>query len=752
MSQNYSRGLENEYLVPYLTFTENPSTGSIAGGGTTSLTAVATASTGIGYMKYRWYQNDSLTGGITTALSGVSTSRDFTLAFGGDDRTKNYSYKVSAEWVPENPDIVVSHGTPGVGATGVGVGQSISGYSPNGETFSSVGITSVSPAITVGIVTVSDQPLGYNTSAYNQSRTLSVEAIIQNGDTNGLTYQWKSGIGQTTTIAGATSSSYTFTPGYVGLTTYACVVSYPSDELVVPVTSDIITDDSTDTTQTIRLEFFPAGGELSSSSSTYKVYSTEVNLSDHPNGLKIDMDYMRSITTSQNTSTYAWDNYYYVSFYAKDDDLTVDLELAGANGIDDNGGVNRGGYGGWMVLQGTMTQNKEFVGVAATGKNNNQKPATAVYQLGSVIAISGNGGGGDNAGRGGDGGADSAGENSGGGTAGGVYYQPNTLATEGFLPSSGVLAAGRASRCPKGSSYFQNRYGACETFESNIRDPDGVDYPEGAGDQLSIDRGFKVTNTHLINGEQTSNPLATGKGGSGVMGGNGHPSNGGGGGSGYYGGNWTKLAGVRGGNDGSSRTWDYGTGLTQTVTTDSKNGYIRIFGRGGSTGNNPIITTKTARIVRNPSGVTLSGLFLDLTDWPTSQDVSVRSLITNNSSGHFLTLYITELGTYSYALRGDSDIHRGGDGPIVLTAAENSGDGYTWIRGGYYYQFRTHDHSAGSSGVYMGGEDQGGGAGIASGGMWDITVHDNGPSHGDNNTGGSADMRAQFTIVGERNR
>ena len=43
MSQNYSRGLENEYLVPYLEFTESPSTGSIAGGGTTSLTAVATA-------------------------------------------------------------------------------------------------------------------------------------------------------------------------------------------------------------------------------------------------------------------------------------------------------------------------------------------------------------------------------------------------------------------------------------------------------------------------------------------------------------------------------------------------------------------------------------------------------------------------------------------------------------------------------------------------------------------------------------
>ena len=92
MSQNFHRGLENEYLLPYLSFTESPSTGSIVGGGTTTLTAVATASTGIGYLKYRWYQDDVLTGGITTALSGVSTTRDFTLEFGGDGLTRNYNY------------------------------------------------------------------------------------------------------------------------------------------------------------------------------------------------------------------------------------------------------------------------------------------------------------------------------------------------------------------------------------------------------------------------------------------------------------------------------------------------------------------------------------------------------------------------------------------------------------------------------------------------------------------------------------
>ena len=758
MSQNYNRGLENEYLLPYLEFTESPSTGAIAGGGTTTLTAVATASTGIGYMKYRWYQDDVLSGGITTALSGVSTTRDFTLTFGGDGKTKEYSYKVSAEWVPENSDQIVSHGTPGVGATGVGVGQSITGYSPNGETFSNTGITSVSPTITVTLDDTNGQPIGYNTSAYNVPRNISVTDSISNGDSANLAYQWYNSAGPTA-IAGATSSGYQFTPGYVGINTYYCVVSYPSDTLVPSVQSDSITDNATDLTQTIRIEYFPAGGESSSSSSDYKVYSEDVNLTNHPNGFKIDLNHVqdRILATSggsRNTSTYAWENYYYISFFAMDDNLTVDLELAGATGIDDNGGVNRGGYGGWMVLQGTMGQNKEFVGVAATGKNNNQKPATTVYQLGSVIGISGNGGGGDNAGRGGDGGADSSGESSGGGTSGGIYYQPNTLSVEGFLPPSGVLAAGRASRCPKGSSWYQNRYGACETFQRRLTDPDGSVYPEhGSQINTEIDRGFKMTNHYLINGEQTGNPLATGKGGSGAMGGNGHPGNGGGGGSGYYGGSWNKLANVIGGNDGSSRTFTYGTGLTQTVTTDGQNGYIRIFGRGGSAGNNPIITNKVAKIRRNPSELSnKNGLWLDLTDWDSDEEVLVRGTVTNNSSGHFLSIYLTDWGGYEYNLRGDSDTNRGGVGTTRMTVNENSGTVDTWLSGGQdaYYLFRTHDHSAGTSGVYQGGENQGGGAGTASGGEFDITVHDNGASGGDNNTGGSADMRAQFSIQGER--
>ena len=55
------------------------------------------------------------------------------------------------------------------------------------------------------------------------------------------------------------------------MNTYTCVVSYPTDELVSSVTSDSITDTATDLTQTIRLEYMPAGGEKVSSSSVPKI-------------------------------------------------------------------------------------------------------------------------------------------------------------------------------------------------------------------------------------------------------------------------------------------------------------------------------------------------------------------------------------------------------------------------------------------------------------------------------------------------
>ena len=263
-----------------------------------------------------------------------------------------------------------------------------------------------------------------------------------------------------------------------------------------------------------------------------------------------------------------------------------------------------------------------------------------------------------------------------------------------------------------------------------------------------------------------------GSGGSGAVRGtndgvrSGTNGNGGGGGSGYYSSSWTKRGAVRGGNDGSNRSWNYGYNdtLTQTVTTDGRHGYIRLFGRGGTAGNNTQFSdvgdnvTRQASVVRNPNNtvngvsMTRSGLFLDLRNWPTSEDVLVRGQVTVNNSGHFIRTFLTDGGSFSYGLRGDSDSGRGNMGTTVFTLNENSGTRNLWLQGGKIYQFRSQDDSRRVSGVYKGGEDQGGGAGRASGGDFDITIHDNGAAFGDNNTGGRADMASRWSIQGTRTR
>ena len=696
-----------------------------------------------------------MSGGITTALSGVTTTRSYALDYAGDGLSRTVNYKVSAEWVPDNSDIIVSHGTPGVGATGVGVGQSISGYSPSGETFSNVGVVSVAPAITVNIVAVGVQPLGFNTSAYSLERTLSVNATISNGDNGNLAFQWKNA---GTNVSGATSSSYVFTPGYVGVNTYTCLVSYPPDELVSSVTSDSITDTSTDLTQTIRLEYIPAGAEKVSSSSDYKIYSEDVNLSDYSDGFKIDLNHVQEVINtagSRNTSVYAWENYYYVSMFAIDDDITVDLELGGAKGAEYGFSNNPGGIGGWMVLQGTMEQNKEFVGIAATGLQPTRRPATAVYEEGSVIGIVGNGGKGGSINGGGDGGADSAGDGNGYGQGGGGYFSPNTLSVEGTAPTSTVK--GTASRCPKGSSWYQNRYGACETFSSKLRDPDGVEYPVATdSNNTEITRGFKMTNLYLDNGAHDVFDTTHGTGGAGAEGGTRNVQYGGAGGSGYYGGNWTKLASERGGNDGSSRTWTYGTNLTQTATTDANNGYIRVWGR-GSTINNAYVLRGVTPTSGHLAGQHVEGLFLDLREWTWDYEVLIKGTVKNSNSTKFLSIYLEQWGDpiYQNGICGNSDISKGTtNNSFSFTINENSGEVETWLNGGGLYVFRSGQSGEGeqTSAIFKGGESQCG-SGVATGGQFDITVLEDQNNIGSSdNTGDNADLRVRFAVVSDRYR
>ena len=189
------------------------------------------------------------------------------------------------------------------------------------------------------------------------------------------------------------------------------------------------------------------------------------------------------------------------------------------------------------------------------------------------------------------------------------------------------------------------------------------------------------------------------------------------------------------------------------------------------TAGNPIgfgnlINHRIARVIRKPhqlfpttleADVQHNGLYLDLTGWTTSQTVNVKFERRVNNSGHFISMALygpqnasggSTPFTGGYSIRGQSDESQNYGGTRWAYFDENTSSQTFYLRGGLYYMFRSRDHSANSSGIYCGGEDQGGGAGTAQGGTRFITVHDNGVCCGDNNTGGNADFAAEVYVTG----
>jgi len=205
-----------------------------------------------------------------------------------------------------------------------------------------------------------------------------------------------------------------------------------------------------------------------------------------------------------------------------------------------------------------------------------------------------------------------------------------------------------------------------------------------------------------------------------------------------------------------------------TVLPNSSGQYSSI-PSSGQIGMNQFRNHKIARIIRkNHQGPTNDNnretyslnhqaLYLDLTGWSTSQNVSVNFQQRVDNSGNFIRMYlygpVNGSGSSTpfnggYAIRGQSDIEYGYGGTQWVEFNENQSNNTYSVKGGYYYMFRSRDDSARSSGIYCGGENQGGGAGTASGGRNYITVHDAGSCCGDNNTGGNADFAAEVYITG----
>ena len=218
------------------------------------------------------------------------------------------------------------------------------------------------------------------------------------------------------------------------------------------------------------------------------------------------------------------------------------------------------------------------------------------------------------------------------------------------------------------------------------------------------------------------------------------------------------------------------------------NGIVSCNGNGGFDGNfspipqkpspyasgNPIgfgnlLNHRIARVIRKPlqgfptnlqADVQHNGLYLDLTGWKTSQTVNVKCTRVYNSSSHFLSIALygpqnssggSTPFTGGYGMRGSSDESNNYGGTRWLYFDENTNPTTFYLRGGMYYMFRSRDHRRNNSGIYVQGEDQGGGAGTASswgGAGRSISVHDNGACCGDNNQGGRTDFAAQIEITG----
>ena len=194
---------------------------------------------------------------------------------------------------------------------------------------------------------------------------------------------------------------------------------------------------------------------------------------------------------------------------------------------------------------------------------------------------------------------------------------------------------------------------------------------------------------------------------------------------------------------------------------------VHPYASGNPIGFGNLLNHRIGRIIRKPhqltptnlqADVAHNGLYLDLTGWKTSNTVNVKFTRRENNSGHFLDIRLygpqnssggSTPFTGGYNFQGNSDIHNNNlGGTHWVEFNENQSNNTYSVKGGYYYMFRSRDDSARSSGIYCGGENQGGGAGTASGGRNYITVHDAGPCCGDNNTGGNADFAAEVYITG----
>ena len=518
---------------PILSFTTNPtgvgSTGVLSGGtggGSVSLTGIATATfptsaNNAGYVTYRWHEQGVGALSDGTYVTGTATTT-LTLSNLITPNDNDRKFFIQADYVPS---------------------YYVTGNATNEPLNSGIGTITVDP-----LLEIDSQPDNISVLS-GQDAAFIVSASLTN-DEDDLTYQWqldgsdvtdgtvtKSSV--ITTVSGATTNTLVLNSDSSGITyTINCVVSSAS-ATNSPLTSDSVTY----TPQNVAGFSIVSVEEIAPNTSIASTSEVDLN----------DGEY--TFTLSDLSSS---DPIQFYSFFAKEKDLDVEMDLYGG-GVDNN----VGGQGGYSRIRFTMIQNQEFVIAGLIDSIN----TPFVYRKGSLMVCVGEGGKAGVVGKaGGDGGGVSLEGDDGTGASGnGVGGQ---LIANGQLTLSGIFGSafisptlypgdtqagnnngGRTIRCTKGVYWAQQGVSPCDDIAaatvaatSKFRLSDGTEVTNTA----EIIRGYKAGYNIMQTAGKGITAFRGGNGATGGSGGNGQDA-GGGGGSGYSDGTVTIVSTRQGG-------------------------------------------------------------------------------------------------------------------------------------------------------------------------------------------------------------
>ena len=525
---------------PILSFTTNPtgvgSTGVVSGGtggGTVSLTGIATATfptsaNNAGSIAYQWYEQGVGALSDSTNVTGTATTT-LTLSNLITPDDNNRKFFLEADYVPS---------------------YYVTGNATNEPLNSGIGTVTVDP-----LIKITGQPS--NVSVLSGEDAAFIIDAESTGDDD-LTFQWQldgsdvtdgtdTKDGVITTISGATTNTLILNSDASGITyTVNCVVSSATAS-----NSPITSDEVTYTPQNVATFSIVSIEEISPNTSTASTSEVDLNNGEH------------TFTIAESSSSDD-DVVQLYSFFAKEKDLDVEMDLYGG-GV----GNNIGGEGGYSRVRFTMNHNQEFVIAGLIDSIN----TPYVYRKGALMVCVGEGGKAGVAGK-------SAGDGGGVGVAGQTNFGADGsglgggVVLNGQLTLSGIFGStvsastlypgdlqttgnngGQTIRCTKGVYWAQQGVGACDDIAaetiaatSKFRLSDGTEVTNSA----EIVRGYKAGYNIMQTAGAGINAF---RGGNGATGGHGgfRQDAGGGGGSGYSDGTVTVVSTQLGGSPGAAK-------------------------------------------------------------------------------------------------------------------------------------------------------------------------------------------------------